>query len=540
MTGRTFKILSRFPAHFEAARPGKQLEAVTGSLAVNLDEQSAIMARIRRAHRVGEADELRDLLLIAALHGITQAEMALLFKRFELASALMLKLSRAATPAERDAVAEALCGLWGIALPTPRLPLFAPPPKGNPPDLNAAKAQLIRHAQAAGTNDVLLDAVRNHVTTICRIHASGNGTIRAVFEGTANALDLNILQIFHSPNRFWHAATVQDRLTLTHPVTQTDSEGRDQEVTTPFETSTELIGLEENPLERTSTDQVGRHHTELFSVIRRGFEKTRLQVRFTGKENLTVGPMLVNRDEGHGIGYAGTIPPGSVVLFTEEGRVTLDDTDVTAFSFAWKGACFAGSARRATDFVFGGPGVSEERRARFAETTPAGAFDPEFVFPHSGEDVPMPDLAVGETRFAFFVQQAHFSKLESLDETERLLHVAPRTAVGFLDGSVFATTTDELPNSAIVSLSWLEHRAFCVRVLIPRRFRGWTPDDPDGVETRQRVAQALKRFQPAGVEMRVEFIDDRWILSTGSLIGSDSADPTVQLRSGTVLWSGPN
>jgi hypothetical protein len=560
MIGRTLKILSRFPAHFEATRPGKQLEAVGDALAINLDEQSAIMARIRRSHRVGDADELRDLLLIGALHGITQAELALLFTRFERAATLLLTLTKAATPAARDAAAEELCRLWGIAAPAPRLPLFAPAHANNVlPDLEAAKTRLIQNAQAATVNDVLLDATRTRIKTISRIHASGNGTIRALLEGAANALDLDILQVFHSKDRFWHAATVRDRLVLSCPGIEPASGNQPaREVMEPLAAATELMGIEENPLERVSTDQVGRHHTELFSVLRRGFERALLQVRFTGKETKTIGPMVVNRDEGHGVGYAGTIPPGSVVVFTEEGRVTLDGSDVTSFAFSWKGGCFAGSDKRATDFVFDGAGVNDERRAHFAVTTPAGAFDPEFLFPHSGEDLPMPGVDVGETRFAFFIQEAHFSKLESgeeiehvepVEETERVesaeetahvLRVAPRTAVGFLDNSVFAAAANETaPDSAIVSLSWLEHRAFCVRLLIPRRFHGLTPDDSDGVQTRQRVAQAVKRFQPAGVEVRVEFEDDRWVMGEGTLNAGDLIDPIVQLRSGTMLWSAP-
>ena len=543
MIGRTFKILSRFPAHFEATRPGKQLEVVTDALAVNLDEQSAIMARIRRSHRVGDADELRDLLLIAALHGITQAELALLFSRFERAATLLTALSKAATPAERDSAAEELCRLWGVAAPTPRLPLFAPAHANNvPPDLEAAKTRLIQNAQAATVNDVLLDAARIRIKTISRIHASGNGTIRALLEGAANALDLDILRVSHSADRFWHAAMVRDRLALMHPKTEPASGNQPaREIAEPLAPSTELMGIEENPLERLGTDQVGRHHTELFTVIRRGFERALLRVQFTGKDTKTIGPMVVNRDEGMGVGYAGAIPSGSEVIFTEEGRVTLDGSDVTSFAFSWKGACFAGTDERATDFVFDGAGVNDDRRAHFAVTTPAGAFDPGFVFPHSGEDLPMPGISVGETRFAYFIQEAHFSKLESAEGSEQVLRVAPRTAVGFLDGSVFAAAASETaPDSAIVSLSWLEHRAFCVRLLIPRRFRGLTPEDSDGVQTRQRVAQAIKRFRPAGVEVRVEFEDDRWMMGGGTLNIGDSIDPIVQLRSGTMLWSAPD
>lgn len=543
MKGRTRKILSRFPAHFEADRPGKQLSAVGDALVTDLDEQTTAAARIRRAHRLGEAEELRDLLLIGALHGITPAELDLLFTRLERARALASALSSAATPAERDEAAEALCNLWGLSVPRPRLPLFATPhAPGDAPDLDAARAGLVEHARAAISREVLLDGVRSRIGRIAARHAAGNGTVLALLEGAANSLDLDILELFHSEDRFWHAATARDRLALTRTLVEPASAAAPaRESVVRLQPATELMGIEENPLERTSTDQVARHHAELFSVLRRGFEPAVLRVSVVGKETLTVGPMLVNRDEGHGVGYAGAIAASSVVVFTEEGRVFLDGSDVTSFAFAWRGACFAGADRRQTDFVFDGPGVPPERRARFAEATPAGALNSGFAFPHSGESLPMPGIGIGETRFAFFVQQAHFSKLiEAGDEPEHVLRVVPRTAVGFLDTSVFAAAEGGVaPGSALVSLSWLEHRAFCVRVLIPRRFRALTPEDAEGLQTRQRVAQALQRFQPAGVEVRVEFIDDRWVLGSGTLAVGESADPIAQLRSGTLLWNAP-
>lgn len=539
MTGRSQQILSRFPTHLEAARPGKQLSVVTDALATDLDEQSAAMARIRRSHRLGEADELRDLLLVAALHGITPAELSLLFTRFDLAATLLSDLSKTSTDATRDEAAETLFELWSIALPSPLLPLFAPqPPPGNDPDLNAAKTRMVEHVHTAINRDALLDGVRKRIRTIARIHTTGNGTVRALLEGAANALDLDVIQIFHSADHFWHAASARDRLKLTRPVVEPAAgDALAHEVDTEFEPRDELMGIEENPVERAGADEVGRYHGERFSVLRRGFERAPLQVRITGKGTFTVGPMVVNRDEGHGVGYAASVPAGKSLVFTEEGRVLLDDTDVTSFGYAWKGACFAGTDRRSADSVFGGPDAPPERRARFAEATPAGALDPDFNFPHSGESLPMPDIEIGETRFAFFTQQAHFSKLVTNAE-EHVLRVAPRHAVGFLDASVFAAAEDATPPvAAIVSLSWIEHRPFSVRVLIPRRFRAWTPDDPEGIDTKQRVAQALKRFRPAGVDVGVEFIDDRWALGVGTLVSGDSADLTDQLRGGTVLWS---
>src|SRR5262249_15414195 len=155
-----------------------------------------------------------------------------------------------------------------------------------------------------------------------------------------------------------------------------------------------------------------RHHAERFSVARKGFERAILQVRVTGLEDKTVGPMVVNRDEGHGVGFSQAVPPGSTLVFAEEGRALVDSNDLTSFAFAWKGACFAGDDRRPADWVFDGPDVDPDRRAVFAQSFPQGALDPDFVFPHAGESLPMPGIAIGETRFAVFAQQAHYSSLE--------------------------------------------------------------------------------------------------------------------------------
>jgi hypothetical protein len=235
--------------------------------------------------------------------------------------------------------------------------------------------------------------------------------------------------------------------------------------------------------------------------------------------------MVVNRDEGHGVGYSEAVPPGRMLRFTEEGRVLLDDTDVTANCYAWKGACFAGTDNRTADFVFDDP------LTVFAVAYPEKALDPDFVFPHAGEGLPVPGIAVGETRFAYFAHTAFHSGKR---------RVAPRPAVGFADLSVFAAGSGEgPPASALISFSWLEHRAFTVRVLIPPRFRTLTPDDPDGFDTRRRVARALQRFKPAGVEVTVEFVENRWELGKGVLFSGEAEGPIAELRAGTTLWSAP-
>jgi hypothetical protein len=533
MTGRSRQILGRFPAHFDAARPGKQFEAVVDALSSGIDAESAVLARIRRSHRLADADELRDLLLIAALHGIAEAEMEVLFLRWTAAQNAIQALQQAATDADRDNLAEQLIRLWGIDAVAPVLPQYAPA-GGGPPDLNAARDRLLRSARQALQRRNMLDGVRARVAGVASIHERGNGTVRSVMEGAANALDLDLAgPIQDSPDYFWHAALAQDRQTLTRPVVKPPTATKPAvEVETPFNPAPEVIGIEENPLERNNTNQVARRHAELFTVTRRGFDRVLLQVHVTGKESRTVGPMVVNRDEGHGIGYALAVPSGLLLVFTEDGRALLDNNDVTSFAYAWKGACFAGSDSRPTDFVFDGAS------AVFAVATPANALDPGFNFPHAGDSLPMPGIEVGDTRLAFFVQQAYFSGVGGSPPATEL--VAPRPAVGFLDDSVFAPGPDQTVDEAgFVSLSWLEHRAFCFRVLIPARFRALTPADADGIEIRQRVAQAIDRFRPAAVEARVEFTDDRWVLGQGVIVSGGSGDLISELQSGTVLWTTP-
>ena len=262
-------------------------------------------------------------------------------------------------------------------------------------------------------------------------------------------------------------------------------------------------------------------------------------MRITGEADRTVGPMLVNRDEGHGIGYSGAVPNGQQLAFTEEGRVLLEGADVTSLAYAWQGACFAGDdASSDVDFVFDGPNLPARRKtARFAVATPPAALDREARFPSDGASLPMPGIAVGLTRFAFFVREAHFAD-GSAPLPAPARSVTPVTGAARFDASTFAPPPLPRQAAARVALSWLEHRAFAVRLLIPPRFRRWR-SEAEGALTLQAVARALERYRPLGVELRVEFIDDRWLLGGGTLTSGIDDDPIESLRAGTVLWAAP-
>ncbi|HET9933949.1 MAG TPA: hypothetical protein VFQ35_24765 [Polyangiaceae bacterium] len=313
--------------------------------------------------------------------------------------------------------------------------------------------------------------------------------------------------------------------------------------------SDDLVGIEENPMRDEETASTPRVHTELFPVFRRGFGRVRLEARIVGIETRTVGPMLVNRDEGHGIGLARAVPQGKMLVFSADGRARLtsvepaegeSDEDVTGFAYSWQGACFAGTdddPANPRDFLFDGPDVPENRRATFAVAAPAGALDPEFPFPHAGAPIAMPGVNVGQTRFAFFVQEAHFAGLDESVAPPAAIPPVPRPKVGFADGAVFGVGSgEERAPAAEVSLAWREHEAYAVRVLIPKRFSAL---DTEGAPTvAERVRVALERVRPVGVEVRVEYQDDRWILGEAA-VSADRTDPILALMGGTALWPPP-
>ena len=549
---RSTQILSRWPAHLEAASPGKLLGTVVQAGALQLDALAAALAAVRRAHRLGDADELADLWRLAALHGMALAEFEVLLGRFrrggELLAALAAVANEAAGDTSREAAAAALVALWapraaqgGAAV----LPLFADP--AAPADTVRAATRLAAQAQRALRRNHLADAVRARVVEAAAIHVQGNGTVLALLRGAAAALDLQLGPVANSADRYWHVATVADSLRLAHAVPNTAPNApAGSEIDQPLPPADELLGIEENPLWRDATDSAPRAHAELFTVTRRGFERALLQVRITGEADHSIGPMLVNRDEGHGVGFNGAVPAGLELVFNEDGRVLLDSADVTPSAYAWQGACFAdASTPDVADAVFQGsvPDLTANPAARpatFVVTVPAGpaggtVLDREASFPSAGASLPMPGIGVGVTRLAFFVQQAHFASAEPPAPRG----VTPRTGAALFDQSVFATSTPPPPTAARVALSWLEHRGFAVRLLIPPRFRSWRADDAEGVLTLQAVARAVERFRPLGVALAVEYIEDRWTLGSGTLTSGDGDDPIEALRAGTRLWAGP-
>jgi hypothetical protein len=229
------------------------------------------------------------------------------------------------------------------------------------------------------------------------------------------------------------------------------------------------------------------------------------------------------------VGFAGTVPPGSTLVFEEDGRASLDGADVTSFAYAFQGAVFAEAGEpNARDFLF------DDAATVFAAATPAGALDRDFAFPHAGEAIPVPGIAVGMSRFAFFVRDAHFAAGDAAVPVP----VTPRPFQGVFDESVLVpAAAEQKPVAALVALSWLEREAYKVRLVLPARFRE-LEDDPEAGEVRRRVAQAVDRFRPAGVALEVAFIDERWTLGEG-VLGAGDSSALGALLGGMALWQAP-
>jgi len=358
------------------------------------------------------------------------------------------------------------------------------------------------------------------VLGICRRHARGNGTVAALIEGAANALDLDVGPIHHSVDRYLHAAVATDRLRLTGP-------------SGPLPAADEVIGLIENPPWRDQTDETRRHHGEVFEVKRRGFGRERLAIRIVGVYERTHRPIIVNRDEGRGIGFMGQVPNTSVLEFNEDGRARLDGADVTASAFSFRGAVFADADKpHDRDFRFDAPDCA------FATFEPAGAAGRGFSYPHAGHPISVPGIGVGVTRYAAFSGLAHFASRR--DAESGLVAIVPTVFSGTFDRTVFGGLDDgKRPNFAAIRFSWLERRAYTVRVVIPARFRALDAEN-GGAAVLRHVARALDRFRAAGIVLEVRFLDDRFVVGEAVLSDGAAVDPVAALQGGTVLWDSPD
>jgi hypothetical protein len=510
MSSRTGAILERFPSHLQPADPGKLFGDVVDALSQALDVESAQLGRTRRAHALGDADETTDLWLLASLHGFRDDSFEVQRLRLERLAAV-----RAALP--DDAAAAQLPALLG--LPADAFPPFP----GEGAGTDAARARLAEALGALVSYRGELELLRTSIRTAVRLHRDGNGDVPTLLGAGALALGLRIVAAEDDVDRYWHVARCLDVLRVLRP---------EPPGTTPpatlLEPGEDILALEENPFQPKEVDPVERRHGDVFRVTRSGLEPVVVTIRVVGKGTKTVRPFVVNLDSGFGVAFAGSVPDGEELRFESDGRVTLGGANVAASSFAFRGGVLADAgASHANDFRFG----PDERAATYAVSEPvADALEPTAVFPHAEGLLEGAEMSLGESRWAFFVREAHFGRAAE-SQAEELAE--PVLDAGVFDGSVYDPTGGGPSGS--VGFAWQEREPFAATLWIPQRF---SELDVEGeLPVRERVRLFLDRYRAAGVHVYTKYADDRWTIGAGVLRDLQSTDPRGTVLVGTRLWA---
>ena len=509
---RSLTILDRLPRHLQADDPGKVFSAVVDALSAELDVKSSQLGRTRRAHALGDAEETTDLLLLAAMHGLRDDDFSVLQIRLARLDEL-----RRALPGD-DAVAQ-LPALLG--LPVDAFPPFPAEGSGTGP----ARARLAAALGALVSYRSEVELLRRSVATAVGLHRNGNGTVHALLGAGAGALMLELVEVASVGDRYWHIARCRDVLRAVRPEPPGSVPAQ-----TELAPAEDVLALEENPFQPKEIDPIERRHGDVFRVLRSGLEPVVVTIRVAGVDGRTVGPIVVNLETGFGVAFVGSLPNGEELRFESDGRVTLSGASVARLSYAFRGGVLADAgAQHANDFVFAPAGERPDREATFAVTEPvADAFEPTAVFPHAEGLLEGAEMALGESRWAFFVRAAHYGRAgttaaDSLSE--------PIFTAGVFDESVFEPGTQP---SGAVGFAWQEREPFAATLWVPQRFSAL---DAEGeVPVRERVRFFLDRYRATGVHVYVKYADDRWSLGSGVLRDLDSTDPRGAVVVGTRLW----
>lgn len=532
LSPRARTVLSRFPRHLALDAPGSLFGAVVHGLAGHLDRLTADLGRVRRAHRLGEAQEQVDLRRLAGLHGLREELFDVTLRRLAALGPLAEALADPATRATALAVlpdAMALAGaLW--------------PAEGGETDDQIA-ARMAGALLALTGHAAWLQAQRRLVVELIAVHRGGNGSPLALLHAAAALLQLETGALHRRGDDFWHLLEARDRL-------------RPEAAPAP---RADWLALEENPEEAVDLEPTPRAHRERFTLQRLGFGPVATDVILVARDERCFWPMLVDVGRGHALVYADRLAAGQTLRWRASGLVELDGVEAGARAFSIDGGVFADAAAAVPglDFVFGDaddPQAYGDRVATFGVCRPvASAADG--LLPHAGGRVPPITLAVGSTRLCFFVREATFGSeaqgaadagdagdAGEVPAAPQAVAALPIWCAGRFDGAVWADAA--AAPAADIGFAWRERQPYTCTLWLPRRFA--TLDDAPGsdapsgrLEVRERIRQALERFRPAGVYLAVEYADDRWSLGHGVLREAGSVEPEGLIVHGTRLWPAP-
>ena len=479
LAGRSGKILSRFPAFMLAPTPGKVLAAVATALGADMDEAERLLMRIQQSHRLQVAPEERDLLALAALCDLREADffMAELLQANGHFAALLL-LNR---------------------------------PPGSPALSDADRCQ--------GAYDLFLGRLRADISRSIAVLLEGCGTIWALLEGTAILLAADRLAngtpdptariIDHPDDGLPHGGFV-------HRMAVGWRQAPASGVTLP---GSGWVYLVENPLTDRSTNDTPRHQREAFRVNRGGFFDGQVAIQVTGIADRTVRPMVINETDHEGFCYANVVHDGQKLVLTTDGKVLLDGTDVTAKAAFFTGALVDTAAERRSRLAPAdqpaAPAPSAAANNVADVVTPPSALDRAFPRPAltAVASLPPMDLRLGESSWRFSVQEGAYG----LSGYDQAVYAFPEDAI-------------TLPPSGKVQLTWRENEPFAASVLIPAELKALDKVlEKAGVanDLPTLVRAGLERYRAAGIRLDVSYYDQAWLLSHTVLKTVDNTIPTA-------------
>ncbi len=520
---RATTILERFPRHLDLTREDKVFAQMVNSLARELDIKTLQIGRVRKSHRLGQADEIRDLLLLAGLHDLRPIRFDLVLLRLDSLAVVgaILDDTGAETSARKEAVG-ALRELLALA----DLGTYA----SDFPALAGALRELTGYPRRLGI-------LRHQLQELIRIHRAGNGSVRSLLEAGATYLHLRVNHLTHVGDDYWHIAHCNDLMTLAAKASSDPA---------PAATD-DWLALEENPFKTTTIEPEAFVHRGKRKILRNGFDPVPVTITLTGIEDRTCYPMIVDIGKGHGLYYAGRVDNGQTLAFTADGRVLLDGAEVGKNAFAFTGAVFAEDNGLSTagpaEFAFcNDSGTSPHGQAAvFVETTPvAEGFSADL--PHMGGLSPALTLAVGASNLQFFVRIAHFgTKTTTLPEDQADRAAVESYSAGHYDTSLFAldaTGAGSTQAAARIGFEWQEREAFKVVVWLPSRFARYDRDiKAEEPSLAARLRTLLERHKAAGIDLDVRYASDLWQLPQGYVTDSDSPQSYKSITAGSRLWN---
>lgn len=518
---RATTILQRFPRHLDLTREDKLFARIVNGLARELDVKTMQLGRVRKSHRLGQADEIRDLLRLAALHDLKPIRFDLVRLRHDVLMDLAgIMTAEGVDPSIQEETAAAVQALLGV--------VNLGPYSSDYTALSQALLDMTGYQSC-------LSITRHQVQELIRIHRAGNGSVRSLLEACAAYLHLRVSHIAHVGDDYWHIAHCKDRMALPSKDRIDSGPAADDD----------WLALEENPMKKTTIDPGGFVHGGKRKIVRNGFDPVPVTVFVTGIEDRTCFPMIVDTGKGHGLYYAGIVADQQTLAFTADGRVLLDGEPADNNAFSFTGAVFAEETEvteaAPLEFAFcneygttpyGQCGV-------FVETTPVKTgFSAEM--PHTGGLSPAVILAVGATNLQFFVRTGHWGTRVTTPSAGDLSAVESYSA-GHFDSSVYAldeTGAGAEEPAALLGFEWQEREAFKAVVWLPSRFEGYDRQKAeDELSLADRLVYLLDRHRAAGISLEVRYASDLWELPKGYVTHMDSPESYKSITAGSRLWN---